>query len=136
MATMESAMLSMEVLRWASNVRRNMRDNAQAYKAQLVGGTAVAEVATVMTDDAGEYLKTIGGLQQILGTPESKAKLIDGLSVYSIDITETEAEFATLETASIAQRDAPKKTAAEINTAADAVLAAVAPYELPQRLSG
>lgn len=135
MATPESAILGMECLRWLSNVRANLRDNATAYKAQAaVVGADLTKLAGVMTADATELLKTIAAIETIAADATKRAKLVECLSVFSITLGTANSDVTELKNAAVALRDAVKTTKAEIDTAANAVLANVRSYELPKRI--
>lgn len=134
MATFETAHLGITVFQWASNLRRNIRDNCAGYKAALVAGKPVAAVAAVANADAAEYLRTIGGLDLFISDPAKRAKLIEGLGVFSIDQPAAASELSALRSAAEGQRDANKNTATQINNMANAILAGLPAYEYPARL--
>lgn len=135
MATFETAQLGIVVFKWASNLRRNIRQNCTEYKARLTAGQPVATVAAVANADAAEYLKTIGGLDLYISDAGKRAKLLDGLAVYSINQATAQAELSALRSAAEGQRDANKNTANQINNMADAILAGLPAYEFPARLT-
>lgn len=134
MATFETAELGIRVFQWASNLRRNIRSNAQGYKNALVAGRTPAQVAAVANEDAAEYLKTIGGLDLFISEPEKRTKLLDGLLVFGIAALEAQNELSALRAAAKGQRDANKNNAAQINGMADAILSGLPAYEYPERL--
>lgn len=135
MATFETASLGLNVFNWVSNVRRNIRENCQAYKAQITAGRPVAGVAAIANADAAEYLKTIGGLDLYISDVNRRAKLLDALAVFGIDQTAAAAELSALRAAAEGQRDASKTTANQINNMANAILAGLPSYDLPARLT-
>lgn len=134
MATFETAELGRGVMRWASNVRKNIRDNCQAYLSQLGRGVPVATVRATANADAAEYLRTIGGLDLYISDPARRAKLLDGLSVFSINQQAAQDELAALRAAAEGQRDANKNTAQQITNMCNAILSGLPSYDLPSRL--
>jgi hypothetical protein len=134
MATMESLILGFRAVEWLSQVRRNIRQNAQEYKAQAaLPGANFAAIGAVMTADAQELLKTIHGIEDIASVPTRRTKLVEFLTVFGITLQQENAVLTELENAAEALRDATKTTKAQIDAASDAVLAAVANYDLPSR---
>ena len=134
MATIEADKLTERVLHYFERTRSNLRSNAMLYKAQLVAGRTVRQVADVATADALLYIRNLGQIKAIDDTPARRAKLTDGLTQRGITIADLRAEYATLRAAAVAQRDAAKTTAAEINAMADATLAAVTEYDMPDQM--
>ena len=135
MATFESAELGIRVFQWVSNLRRNLRQNAEAYKTRLARGDTVAVVQGIADADAGQYLQTIGGLDLFVSDPAKRAKLLDGLSAFGILQADAVAELSSLRTAAEGQRDANKNTEAQITAMSNALLAYLPAYEYPRRLA-
>lgn len=134
MATIETDKLAERVLYYFERTRSNLRSNAARYKLMLLAGRTVAEVAAVALSDANLYILNLGKIKTIDDTPARRTKLVDGLTARGITITDVRNEYTTLRAAAVAQRDAPKTTAAEINAMADATLAAVAEYDMPDQM--
>lgn len=135
MATLESLMLGHEAVRWLSNVRSNLRENAAAYKiAAARVGADLTKIAAVMTADATEILKTIEAVNGIAGDATKRAKLSEFLTVFGITIAQANGAVTELKNATTALRDAAKTSKVEIDTASDAVLSAVAEFTLPKRV--
>lgn len=134
MATIETDKLTERVLHYFERTRSNLRSNAMLYKAQLAAGRSVKQVADVATADALLYIRNLGQIKAIDDTPARRTKLTDGLTARGITLTEVRSEYTTLRAAAVAQRDAPKTTAAEINAMADATLAAVVEYDMPDQM--
>lgn len=133
-ASLESMMLGFEAVRWLSNVRRNLRENAAAYKVQAaVQGADLTKIAAVMTADATELLKTIAAVKDIASTPARRTKLTDYLTIFGVTLANANAAVTELENAAVALRDASKTTKAQIDAAADAVLSSVTSHDLPVR---
>lgn len=133
MATFETASLGLAVMQWVSNLRRSMRTNANLYKARLTAGASVASVAAIANADAAQYLALLAGLDQYISDVDRRTKLLDGLSVFSINQSAASTELTTLRTIAEGQRDANKTTANQINGMANTILANLPAYDLPMR---
>jgi len=137
MATLEAIILGHECVRWLSNVRQNLRDNAKAYKQQAdVVGADLARLAAIMTSDGSELLKTIKGVEDqtdAILAPAGRALVGDFLATYGESITTLDSAITELKQAARGLRDASKKTIPEIKSASNAVLAAVTDHKVPRR---
>lgn len=129
MAGFETVMMALQTMQNLENLRRNLRDNAQAYKAYLAAGRPVPQIAAVMQGDALEYLRRLKWQKDIADTPARRAKLLDGLAAWGISEAEATAFYSELRQASVAQRDAVIVTGADVTATADAVLASVSTHD-------
>ena len=113
MATLEAIILGSECVRWLSNVRANLLDNAKSYKQQAnIPGADLTMLATVMTADGAELLKTIKGVEDQTGivNVDGRALVVSFLGVYGADVASLDAAITELKQASRGLRDAPKTT--------------------------
>ena len=137
MATLEAIILGHECVRWLSNVRQNLRDNAKAYKQRAdVVGADLAALAATMTADGAELLKTIKGVEDqtdAVLAPAARALVTDFLATYGETIVTLDSAITELKQAARGLRDASKTTIPEIKAASNAVLAAVTDYKVPRR---
>lgn len=137
MATLEAIILGHECVRWLSNVRQDLRENAKSYKQQAdLPGADLARLAAVMTADGAELLKTIKGVENqtdAVLAPAARTLVSDFLTTFGENIATLDAAITELKQASRGLRDAPKTTVPEIKAAANDVLAAVADYKVPRR---
>lgn len=120
--TLEESYLATQAVRNIQGLRQDMRRNATAYKQAVTGGRPVAQIAAVMNQDAAAYLVRIGWQESL----EGNAKLINGLNAVGSSIAELIAARAELKAASQTLQSAQKTTGAQINSASDNVLIAVA----------
>ena len=134
MATFETASLGLAVMEWVRNLRRDIRSNAAFYLAEIARGRPVGQLAALVAQHAGEYLALIGGLDLYISDATRRAKLLDGLAVFSINQATASAQLSALRTAAEGQRDAPRTSYAEITTLANSILSGLAAYDLPQRI--
>lgn len=126
MAALENFMLMLQTAQNLQGLRKDMRGNAVAYKAQVTAGRPIADIAAVMNGDADQYLIRLGWMDRFLIVGAPRTKLLAGLSVIGATGQEMLDYYNEMKTASQNLRAAAKTTGAEINTASDAVLAAVA----------
>lgn len=133
MATVETASLGLETLRWLASLRRNIRTNCAGYQAQLTAGVPVATVATTANADAQQFQYLLNGLNVYVSDPVRRTKLLDGLSAFAIDQTAAANEINALQTAVTGQTNANKNTAGQINTFCNAILTQLVSYDLPAR---
>lgn len=125
--SLENVTLALHSIQNLEGLRLDMRRNALSYKANVA--EHFERVVEVMGRDAAEYLRRLGWQRAIAQDQAKRAKLVDGLQRLNIVISEAAGYLTELENAATALRDAPKTTAAEVTTAADAILAAVSPSD-------
>ena len=129
MARLEEYTLARDTVQNVEGLRRDMRRNAAGYKAdRLSSRLSIAQLGQVMAQDASEYVRRLGW-QDRVDTGALRLTLANGLAALGIPPTEVRAAVSELKTTATALRDAPKETAADIDAAADAVLATVAQHE-------
>ena len=136
MATFEEVNLAQQVVQTLADMRQDMRRNAERYKvrvnltaAQRAGATKEEiEAATSQNvrDEALGYLRRLRLIKNLFDVPPDRTKLLNGLTVLKLGTTEAQAIHDALLPPAIAQRDAARTTKAEIEAAADAILADVA----------
>lgn len=125
MTAIENLHLAIQASRLLQNMQRDMRRNAQSYKARLAAGQQVADVAQTMDADADAYLRLLQRLKAVHDDPESGPKLEDGFSRVDILKSEVSNHWQGLKSAADHQAVAPKTTAAELVDEADWILANV-----------
>jgi len=128
MATFEEYKLAADAAHNLEGLRRDMRSNANGYIRDL-NNRSLTELATVMTQDANEYLRRIGWVTRLTGDATLRAKLVNGLTALGLTVTEGQNSVAELRTAAQNLRDVVKTTSLDITAAANAVLAAVSSHE-------
>jgi hypothetical protein len=125
--TFERLGLAEQIIRNAYGLTRDMRDNANGYKAAVTAGQPVNAIAAVMVADAGQYLNRLGWFTSLAS---------QNLTL----LTRTLADYATAPAVLASFRDnlisvaehtqeASLATGGEINTEADFILANVPDYE-------
>jgi len=134
MATIECAKLAIDFINWCSNVRKNIRENANQYAIYIAKGNPTEKVVEVMTADAHEYLKTISALERILNDPENKQKLLDGLALHGLDEKSAIDELASLRASAEKQLSDAKTSAQEVTLLSAAICETTTEYVLPKRV--
>ena len=123
MANFERIGLVFQVIQNVHGLMRNMRDNANGYKAQVIAGRPINQIAAVMVADAQQYVIRIGWVTAL--ATRNLTLLTNALTDLGLTITEANSLKATLLTAANHTIAASLTTGTEINTEADAILAAV-----------
>lgn len=122
--------ISDQLLQNVFGLVRNMRDNAQGYKAQVTAGQPLAGIASVMVQDADRYLARLQWITDL--ATRNLTKFDDALALKGL--TRTGADGATaLRDALIAVANHTKgallTTGAQINAEADFILANVPNFD-------
>jgi len=133
MATIESAKLAIDFINWCSNLRKNIRDNANQYEIYIANGNSTEKVVELMTADAQEYLKTVAALEQLLADPEKKQKLLDGLALHGLDEKAAADELTVLRISAEKQLTDPKAGNQDITALSAAICDTTTEYVLPKR---
>lgn len=129
MATFEDIKLIFQAHTNLTNLRRDMRANAQAYKDAVTAGKPVNGIVAVMTANTTEYLRRLAWSADAWSDLTIRAKVQSGLAALSIPQSELTGAYAELKAAADSERAAQTSgitTNAGINSAADATLANVA----------
>lgn len=135
MASPESIRIAHRVVNeYAGNIHDNMRSSAERYKSLIAGGAVVSDVAALANAEADLYLKLIGRMELYVTDAVRRPKLMAGLSAIGTTQGLVDADIVVLRSAAMAQKLAAKTTGTEINTMADAVLAAVPDWDDPRKL--
>lgn len=87
MVTMEEITLAFDVVRNLEGIRKDMRRNAVAYK-NLLSTESVIDIATIMKQDASEYLKRLNWHIPIISISNKNQLLLNGLASLNIDNAE------------------------------------------------
>lgn len=116
----EKIFLALQVVQNLSGLRRDMIANAEGYKTSA----DVASTAIVADRDAGEYLRRLGWHESL--SVAEKVKLVDGIGALG-GVTEKQHddEIVALKAIATSLRDANKNNRAQLNAAADGVLASL-----------
>lgn len=130
MATFEDLKLIFQAHANLENLRRDMRANAQAYKAAIATRT-VEQIVPVMIENTTEYLKRLKWSADAWADLAIRAKVQSGLAALSIPQSELTGAYQELKAVADAERtaqDAGITTAPGITAAADATLAGIASH--------
>src|SRR3989304_6748742 len=123
MATFEEYKLAADAAHNLEGLRRDMRSNANGYIRDL-NNRSLTELATVMTQDANEYLRRIGWVTRLTGDATLRAKLVNGLTALGLTVTEGQNSVAELRTAAQNLRDVVKTTSLDITARPRSAIAA------------
>jgi hypothetical protein len=105
----------------------NYRDNASGYKQALVAGRGVAEVASVMAQDADAFLARLNRMRDL--ATRNSAKFAAAVQANGWTVTDVNALGQTLRNVANHTKAASLTTAAEINAEADFILSNVPNFE-------
>lgn len=129
MATFEDIKLITQAHGNLSGLRRDMRQNAQAYKDAVAAAKPIAGIVQVMSENTTEYLKRLQWSKAAWDDLAIRAKLQSGLAAWSIPQSELTGAYTELKAAADAEKTAETAgitTNAGITAVADATLANVA----------
>lgn len=117
MASLESLTIAQQAIAILSNVRRDILAEASSLNARIVGNQWTASFAAETANGLG--VRFVASLQKIA---DNQARVKEALSVWSVSVAETEADYNQLRQAADAMKNA---TAANIQATLSGILSQV-----------
>lgn len=127
MATFENVGLALQLVNNIHGLVRDMRDNANGYKAGIQAGKSAVGIAAVMIEDADQYLRRIQWVTDVVA--RNQAAVVSALSSLNLLMSEVDSLNTTLSTVSDHTKVATLSTDETITTEADYILATVPDFE-------
>jgi hypothetical protein len=121
MATFENVGLALQLVANIHGLVRDMRDNANGYKAQVTAGRDIAGIAAVMVADANAYLTRIKWVTDAVTA--NQAGVNTALQALGLTLTEANQLKTLFNNTANHTAAAALTTGAQINTEADYILA-------------
>lgn len=128
MATREEIFIALRILTYLNNTQRDMRDNADAYLAEIANGhprLSTSELGEIVHSDGAAVSLLMVRVGAFLSIPAKQAKATTGLLFFGILAADTTSDRLMIKAAADAQAIADVTTDAAITTAANATLAAI-----------
>lgn len=116
-----------QLIRNSYGLVRDMRDNANGYKAQVIAGRTAEQIAPVMVADADRYLARVQWITDAV--TRNQALVSDALGDLGLTLSQANTLKQTLTDAANHTKLATLTTTQQINTEADWILANVPNYE-------
>lgn len=131
MATFEDINLALNTIQNIEGLRKDIRANATAYKADIQSGRSDSvKLAEIMKADANEYMKRLLWQQDIFASVDKKSKLTAGLLSLGATIDEAVLLVQEMTDSANATISSNLKSPASIRSRSDSILTEIVQHDM------